>query len=74
MDPAGVLLALEEQRKWRERRDRLRARLRQLQRRKTSLAKELDRARRKVSEFNTLLSNLKTQLVPDRPMTPPPIR
>lgn len=74
MDPAGVLLALEEQRKWRERRERIQARLRQLRRRKLSLASELDRARKKVSEFNALLANLKSPLLTDRPMTPPTIR
>ena len=60
MDPSGVLLALEEQKKWRERRERIRNRIKQLQRRKAYLQKELDRVRRKVAEYNALLSGLKS--------------
>lgn len=73
MDPSSVLLALEEQRKWRERRKRIRDRLRQLERRKTTLRKELDGVRRKVLEYDRLLTNLRgeTQAHPARSLVSP---
>lgn len=75
MDPAGVLLALEERKKWRERRDRIRERVRQLQRRKAYLQRELARVRRKVSEYNNLLANLKgMKLEGDRSIPPAALR
>ncbi len=75
MDPSGVLLALEEQKKWRERRERIRNRIKQLERRKAYLQKELERVRRKVAEYNTLLSGLKSgKLEADRRMPPAALR
>ncbi len=58
MDPSGVLLALEEQKKWRERRERLREELRRLRRRKVYLQRELDRVRKKLAECNALIGAL----------------
>jgi predicted nucleic acid-binding Zn-ribbon protein len=55
MDPSTVLLALEEQKKWRERRKRIRDRIRQLERRRAVLRKELDGVRSKIQEFGQLL-------------------
>lgn len=75
MDPAGVLLALEERKKWRERRDRIRERIHQLERRRAYLQNELVRVRKKVSEYNGLLSRLKsTQIDGQRPLPPPALR
>jgi chromosome segregation ATPase len=71
MDPSGVLLALDERKKWRERRDRIRERLRQLQRRKVTLQKELDRVRRKVAEYNALLTDLKSSRIEAERQLPP---
>ena len=45
MDPSSVLLALEELKKWRERHRRIRERMRQLDRRRATLRKELDGVR-----------------------------
>lgn len=59
MDPSSVLIALEEQKKWRERRKRIRERIRQLERRKATLRKELEGVRRKIVEYNRLLTDLK---------------
>ena len=59
MDPSSVLLALEEQKKWRERRKRLREGRRQLERRRAILRKELDGARTKIFEYNRLLADMK---------------
>lgn len=50
MDPSNVLLVLEEQKKWRERRKRIRDRIRQLDRRRSVLRKELDSVRNKILE------------------------
>lgn len=75
MDPSGVLLVLEERKKWRERKDRIRERIKQLDRRKAYLQKELGRVRRKVSEYNVLLSGLKRpQIEGDRPLPPAALR
>lgn len=75
MDPAGVLLALEERKKWRERRDRIRERIRQLERRKAYLQRELGRVRKKVSEYNSLLASLKsTKLDGNRALPPAALR
>lgn len=70
MDSSNVLLALEEQKKWRERRKRIQDRIRQLDRRKGSLEKELDTVRRKVSEFDRLLASLKERILDQKPMPP----
>ena len=55
MDPSGVLLALEEQKKWRERRKRIRERIRQLNRRRSLLRKELDGVRTKILAYGRVL-------------------
>ena len=73
MDSSNVLLAIEEQKKWRERRKRIQDRIRQLDRRRNTLAKELERVRRKVVEYNRLLSSLKDSLLQrpsGRPIVP----
>ncbi len=75
MDPSGVLLVLEERKKWRERRDRIRERIRQLTRRKAYLQRELDRVRKKEAEYNSLLAELKgVQLDRERPLPPAALR
>ncbi len=75
MDPEGVLLALEERKKWRERRDRIRERIHQLERRKAYLQRELTRVRKKVSEYNNLLANLKgMKLEGERSLPPAALR
>lgn len=73
MDSSSVLLAIEEQKKWRERRKRIQDRIRQLNRRRTTLSNELDRVRRKVVEYNRLLAGLKDSLLQrpgGRPLVP----
>ena len=75
MDPSGVLLALEERKKWRERMDRIRERVRQLERRRAYLQRELGRVRKKVSQYNGLLAGLKRpQIEGDRHMPPAALR
>ncbi|TLZ70256.1 MAG: hypothetical protein E6K10_08340 [Methanobacteriota archaeon] len=59
MDSSRVLLALQEQEKWRERRKRVEERLRQIQSRRRYFAKELESARRKLAQFGALLASLK---------------
>src|SRR2546426_2394294 len=48
MDSSNVLLALDEQKKWRERRKRSRDRVRAVERRRATLRKELERSRKKI--------------------------
>lgn len=75
MDPAGVLLALEEQKKWTARKRRIEDRIRQLERRRSSVRQELDRARKKSATYNALLTTLKERLLDEkRPMPPSAIR
>lgn len=59
MDPSSVLLALEEQKKWQERRRRIRERIRQLDRRRAALRKELDSVRGKILEVASLLREMR---------------
>ena len=70
MDPSSVLLALDELKKWRERRKRLRDRLRQLERRRATLRKELEGVRKKVLEYNRLLTDMRDRM-PTRAVLPP---
>jgi len=63
MDPSHVLLALQEQTKWRERRKRVEERIRQIQSRKRYFLKELDVARQRVAQFGALLVQLKGGVV-----------
>jgi hypothetical protein len=58
MDPSSVLLALEERKKWRERRDRIRERIRRLARRKVYLLRELDKVRKKLAEYSALITQI----------------
>ena len=62
MDPSGVLLALEEQKKWRERHKRIQDRIKQLERRRGYLLKELEHARKRISEYAGLVTGLKSSL------------
>lgn len=64
MDPSGVLLALEEQKKWRERKKRIEERLKQLGRRKVYLLREIERARKNMSDIRGLVWGLKDQISP----------
>lgn len=59
MDPSSVLLALEELKKWRERRKRIRERVQQLERRRTTLRTELDGVRHKIFEHGRVLQDLR---------------
>lgn len=59
MDSSNVLLALEEQKKWRDRRKRIRDRIRQLDRRRSTLRKELEGIRRKIAAYSRILVDLK---------------
>ncbi len=59
MHASRVLLALQEQEKWRERRRRLEERLRQIRARKRYFLKELDTVRQRAAQFGALLVRLK---------------
>ena len=63
MQASRVLLALQEQEKWRERRRRLEERLRQIRARKRYFLKELDTVRQKAAQFAALLVRLKGGVV-----------
>ena len=58
MDPSRVLLALEEQKKWQERHERIQERIHQLDRKRVTLTKELDRVRKKIGQVNRAFSDL----------------
>ena len=70
MDSSNVLLALEEQKKWRERRKRIRERIRQLDRRRSVLRKELDGVRQKILEYGRSLIELTQARSPIQPTVP----
>ncbi|OGS47308.1 MAG: hypothetical protein A3K66_01685 [Euryarchaeota archaeon RBG_16_67_27] len=62
MDPSGVLLALDEQNRWRERQKRIQERMKQLGRRRGYLLRELEHTRKKVSEYAGIVTGLKAGL------------
>jgi chromosome segregation ATPase len=70
MDPSSVLLALEELKKWRERRKRIRERIRQLERRRTVLKQELDGVRHKILEYGLVLQDSRFGAATGNVMTP----
>ena len=75
MDPSSVLLALEERKKWRERRKRIKDRILQLERRRVYLQRELQRVRKKASDYHSLLAGLKARrMLGDRTMPPSALR
>ncbi len=59
MDPSSVLLALEEQKKWRDRFKRIQDRIRQLDRKKATLSKELDRVHKRMADCKNVLGDFK---------------
>jgi len=59
MDSSSVLLALEEQKKWRDRLKRIQDRIGQLDRKRATLSKELDRVHRKMADCKNILGNVK---------------
>ncbi|OGS48860.1 MAG: hypothetical protein A3K68_06995 [Euryarchaeota archaeon RBG_16_68_13] len=73
MDPSGVLLTLEEQKKWRERQLRIQERIRQLDRRKSYLLRELDHARKKVADLQGFVLELRGSFVTRSAPSPPQI-
>ena len=58
-----VLLALEEQAKWRERKTRVEERLRQFQSRRRYLWRELGLARRKIAEIEGLIERMRGDVI-----------
>jgi len=59
MDPSSVLLAIEEQKKWRDRFKRIQDRIRQLDRKKATLSKELDRVHKRMADCKYVLGGFK---------------
>lgn len=55
MDSSSVLLALDEREKWRARRKRIMERLRQIERRKAHLVRDLEVARKKIADYERLI-------------------
>lgn len=74
MDPSSVLLALQEQEKWRERRKRIEERIRQIDRNRAYLIRELEHARKKTMEFGAIVSALPETPTPTDRATMPPSR
>src|SRR5947209_18345381 len=70
MDASSVLLALDEQKKWRQRRKRIRGRLRQRDRRRDTLRKELEGVRKKIVEDTQHLTDMRDQM-PTPAVVPP---
>lgn len=64
MDSGRILVALQEQDKWRDRRTRLEARLRSVQARKRYLQRELDVVRGRVARLEEMLAGVAEERVP----------
>jgi hypothetical protein len=67
MDSSRVVLALQEQEKWRDRRKRVEERIRQVKAQKRYVLKELDAVRQKVAGFGAALGTLKGRAAPVPP-------
>ena len=59
MDSSRVVLALEEQVKWRDRRKRVEERIRQVKARRRYFLRELEATRGKLAQFGALLGSLR---------------
>ena len=59
MDSSRVVLALQEQLKWRDRRKRVEERIRQVRARKTYFRKELETTRGKIAQFGALIASFR---------------
>ncbi|HKZ99745.1 MAG TPA: hypothetical protein VJ326_09185 [Thermoplasmata archaeon] len=70
MDPSNVLLALDEQKKWRERRKRLEEQLAQHARRRTFLLRDLEHVRKKISDYAAIAIETRTPPSPIDPAMP----
>ena len=64
MDSGRILVALQEQEKWRERRARIQARLRSVQARRRYLQRELDVVRRRLERLEAMLAGVREGRVP----------
>jgi hypothetical protein len=64
MDSSRVVLALQEQEKWRDRRKRVEERIRHVKAQKRYVLKELDAVRQKVARFGAALGVLKGRVAP----------
>ncbi|HEY4705712.1 MAG TPA: hypothetical protein VII27_08275 [Thermoplasmata archaeon] len=64
MNSGRVLVALEEQEKWRDRRTRLQARLRSVQSRRRFLLRELDAVRRRAERLEEIVVGAVEERVP----------
>src|SRR2546426_11312185 len=71
MDSSNVLLALDEQKKWRERRKRIRDRLRALERRGATLREEREGGREKNLRYNPGFTALRAGMPPRAGLPPP---
>ena len=66
MDSGRILVALQEQEKWRDRKTRLESRLQSVQARQRFLLRELEAVRRKAARLEETLGDLKGGRVPER--------
>ncbi|MEE9340717.1 MAG: hypothetical protein V3V21_03535 [Thermoplasmata archaeon] len=60
----SVLITLEEQKKWKRRRDLLQNKLESVKRRKQAVLRELERVNRQVARFDKSMASLKEAAVP----------
>jgi len=72
MDSSSVLLALEEQKRWRDRLKRIQDRIGQLDRKRVTLSKELDRVHKKMADCKNVLGNVKGSTLTRTPGRPAP--
>ena len=64
MPVKSVLIALEEQRKWKRRRDYLQSKLDLVRKRKQDVSKELEDVNRRLARFDRRMASLKEAAVP----------
>lgn len=64
MPVKSVLITLEEQKKWKRRRDFLQNKLKSVRRRKQTLLRELERVSKQLARFDRRMASLKEAAVP----------
>jgi chromosome segregation ATPase len=64
MPVKSVLIALEEQKKWKKRREFLQKKLERIRKRKRGVLEELERVNRRLARFDKRMASLKEAAVP----------
>lgn len=66
MPVKSVLIALEEQKKWKKRKDYLQTKLEDVRRRKREIVEQLEFVNKQLARFDKVMASLKEEAIPPR--------